>query len=207
MVAATSGHSTESAQGLLRINYNRLAGAHLDNSYVTLTGSGNVTGALEFAEEPGGDGPAEADSEAPQCFVPCEHFLDKTYAEPVFFLFVGVKVGGANTPIYRPLSHRVVPRPPSSNHASDRINIIYFIRKFSAAAHTGSAPSLTGDLEINVNKECLVRQMALTVWPLCDPPTSDDLPREAPMLTLEQPSTDHDEAEYFDWGADGLDEI
>lgn len=221
----------DSIHGLLRVNYNCLAGAHLDNSFVTLTGSGNVTGALEFAVDsqevtvlPGSETPA-------QHFVACEQMLHEAVGQqrddadatleahrsvchspllpdPLFILFVGVKLGGAQSPIYRPLSHRVVSRP---SHSTDRINLVYFLRQWNPCSqpgmNAGSAPyQASGDLQINVHQKCIV-QMVHTAWPVEEPSTVPSAPPAETELAHipDYSSVEDDGVVQFDWSADGLD--
>jgi hypothetical protein len=249
---------TETAHGLLRITYNCTGGAHLDNSFVTLTGTGNVRGALEFAiEDEGAEsglaGGAEG-GEAGRRFVACEdllrapreiareiarealpHEIAREIArevlphastslgapvEPgsVFIIFIGVQLGGYHSPVYRPLMHRVVLRPAYSPcSSSDRINAIYFLKRFSpsscSAAHCSAAPvRSSSEFQLIVQQQYMVhQQMTNAAWPPHGGSSASPAVGRAVRAVPDKPfsSDDEDGGEqaivHFDWGADGLD--
>ena len=235
----------ETAHGLLRITYNCTGGAHLDNSFVTLTGTGNVRGALEFAiEDEGAEsglaGGAEG-GEAGRRFVACEDLLRAPReiareiarealphastslgapVEPgsVFIIFIGVQLGGYHSPVYRPLMHRVVLRPPYSPcSSSDRINAIYFLKRFSpsscSAAHCSAAPvRSSSEFQLIVQQQYMVhQQMTNAAWPPHGGSSASPAVGRAVRAVPDKPfsSDDEDGGEqaivHFDWGADGLD--
>jgi hypothetical protein len=239
----------ETAHGLLRITYNCTGGAHLDNSFVTLTGTGNVRGALEFAIEDegaesglaGGAEGGELPGAAGRRFVACEDLLRAPReiareiarealphastslgapVEPgsVFIIFIGVQLGGYHSPVYRPLMHRVVLRPPYSPcSSSDRINAIYFLKRFSpsscSAAHCSAAPvRSSSEFQLIVQQQYMVhQQMTNAAWPPHGGSSASPAVGRAVRAVPDKPfsSDDEDGGEqaivHFDWGADGLD--
>ena len=261
--AAAAGTETahETAHGLLRITYNCTGGAHLDNSFVTLTGTGNVRGALEFAiEDEGAESGLSGGAEGGEAgaagrrFVACEdllrapreiareiarealpHELAREIArealphastslgapvEPgsVFIIFIGVQLGGYHSPVYRPLMHRVVLRPAYSPcSSSDRINAIYFLKRFSpsscSAAHCSAAPvRSSSEFQLIVQQQYMVhQQMTNAAWPPHGGSSASPAVGRAVRAVPDKPfsSDDEDGGEqaivHFDWGADGLD--
>ena len=258
-LAEVAAAGMETAHGLLRITYNCTGGAHLDNSFVTLTGTGNVRGALEFAiEDEGAEsglaGGAEGGEAAGRRFVACEdllrapreiareiarealpHEIAREIArealphastslgapvEPgsVFIIFIGVQLGGYHSPVYRPLMHRVVLRPPYSPcSSSDRINAIYFLKRFSpsscSAAHCSAAPvRSSSEFQLIVQQQYMVhQQMTNAAWPPHGASSASPAVGRAVRAVPDKPfsSDDEDGGEqaivHFDWGADGLD--
>ena len=245
-LAEVAAAGMETAHGLLRITYNCTGGAHLDNSFVTLTGTGNVRGALEFAiEDEGAEsglaGGAEGGEAAGRRFVACEDLLRAPReiareiarealphastslgapVEPgsVFIIFIGVQLGGYHSPVYRPLMHRVVLRPPYSPcSSSDRINAIYFLKRFSpsscSAAHCSAAPvRSSSEFQLIVQQQYMVhQQMTNAAWPPHGGSSASPAVGRAVRAVPDKPfsSDDEDGGEqaivHFDWGADGLD--
>jgi hypothetical protein len=169
-----------SCRGLLRVTVNSSAGPHLDNSYTTMTGAGNVRGTLQFEVPPqqhgpslqpgqgaAGQGAAEEEEQTVEHearFAPCEEFVaEEGAASTAFFIFCGVKMGGATSAWCRPLMHQVPVAPPAApavappaaedagSAAEDgsaarlaerqqhRVNVIYFLRNYCWSLR-GSAP-------------------------------------------------------------------
>ena len=172
---------------MLRITINSFSGPHLDSSYVTMIGAGNVLGALQFAQGRR-EGGGEEQEQEPR-FVPCEDLVSGgadgggAATSPPFFLFTGTKLGGLASEVCRPLMHQAfVPPEPEQCLGTPlrRLNVIYFLRHFTSCDSLGEC--LEGDpavllgrseaaLEINApSQQCSVSHQRLIQWP---PPDCD----------------------------------
>lgn len=185
---------------MLRITINSFSGPHLDSSYVTMIGAGNVLGALQFAEGRREGGGAEQEQE-PR-FVPCEDLVrggadgGGVATSPPFFLFTGTKLGGLASEVCRPLMHQafVPPEPGQCIGAPRRLNVVYFLRHFTSCDSLGER--LEGDpavllgrseaaIEINApGQQCSVSHQRLIQWP---PPDCDWEARAVSLEDEEEP--------------------
>lgn len=184
---------------MLRVTINSFSGPHLDSSYVTMIGAGNVPRSLQFAEgrQEGGSG----EEQEPR-FVPCEDLVrggaDGGGAEtlPPFFLFTGTKLGGLTSEVCRPLMHQafVPPEPEQCLDTPRRLNVVYFLRHFTSCDSLGEC--LVGGpvvllgrseaaLEINApGQQCSVSHQRLIQWP---PPHLDSESQPVLLEDEEQP--------------------
>ncbi|CAE8612148.1 unnamed protein product [Polarella glacialis] len=130
--------SHEELHGALRISYNSTAGPHFDNAYVTMMGTGNVKGGLQFGlVHSSTDSADERDDDTGvklnngNEFAPCEDFFDAFEPDEkvTFLVFAGVRIASPLAEHYKPLLHRVQYTAEECSMV-DRINTIYFLRRY-----------------------------------------------------------------------------
>ena len=212
LVHPTGASHGERRQGMLRITIDSFSGPHLDSSYTTMIGTGNVLGALQLQN---GWQESSGEEQEPR-FAPCEDFVrggadgggDET--SPPFFLFTGTKLGEATSEVCRPLRHQasVPPKLERCLVTPRRLNVVYFLRHFTSCCGSLEGDAVVLDrseasLEINApGQKCIVSHQKLIQWP---PPHLDLEARPISLEDEEQPDARSDWEVIRDDGVAALD--